>query len=244
MPSPDGNWTAYFYGYDLKNLMLSVTNFDDTVVWNVSQANVGGDAFTPYRWSKDSRYIYFNTHVAIDGYVPFYQGAGLQRLDVLNGKVSEILSSGYMSDPTYHIYSWNFVPFSLSPDDKQLAYIKNFDDQTQLVIRDIKTDSEKSLTFKGYSNAGSIAWSSQQNQLVLSIAKGTNWSNTLCTIELVEVDSLTPRTLVKDKDLVFDPVIWVNSHTILVQERGGHYFYLDITTKKLTPASELMTFPN
>ena len=53
-----------------------------------------------------------------------------------------------MFDPTYRIYSWNFVPFSLSPDDKQLAYINNFDDETQLVIRDMKTGNEKSRPFR------------------------------------------------------------------------------------------------
>jgi hypothetical protein len=95
LPSPDGSWTAYFFGYDFDSFRLSVAKFDDTVIWNVNQKNGGGEAsFTPYRWSQDSRYLYFNIHVTIDGYVPFYQGMGLQRLDVLNGQVSEILPLG------------------------------------------------------------------------------------------------------------------------------------------------------
>ncbi len=241
LSSPDGNWTAYFFGYDVEKFRLSVANFGNTTIWNVNQTNVGGEAFTPYRWSQDSRYLYFNIFVAIDGYVPFYQGAGLQRLDVLNGTVSEILSSGYVSDPTHHVYRWNFVPFSLSPDDKQLAYTNNSDNETQLVIRDIRTGNERSLSFKEYSNAGSIIWSPQQDQIVLAVTKGTNWSNTLCSIELVEVDSLTSRTLVKDEDLVFDPIVWINKHTILLKERGGRYLYLDITTEKLSPAPNLIT---
>lgn len=244
LPSPNGNWTAYFFGYDLETIRLSVTNFDDTVTWNVNQPNFGSEAsFTPYRWSQDGRYLYFNIYVAIDGYVPFYQGAGLQRLDVLNGTVSEVLSNGYLSDSTYHIYIWNFVTFSLSPDDKLLAYINLLDNGMQLVIRDMKTGNEKSMLFEGYSSAGSILWSPQQDQLVLAVTKGTNWSDTLCSIELVELDSLTSRTLVKDKDLdwVYDPVLWNNNHTILLKERGGPYLYLDITTGKLSPAPDLTT---
>jgi Tol biopolymer transport system component len=244
LPSPNGNWTAYFFGYDLETIRLSVTNFDDTVTWNVNQPNFGSEAsFTPYRWSQDGRYLYFNIYVAIDGYVPFYQGAGLQRLDVLNGTVSEVLSNGYLSDSTYHIYIWNFVTFSLSPDDKLLAYINLLENGMQLVIRDMKTGNEKSTLFEGYSSAGSILWSPQQDQLVLAVTKGTNWSDTLCSIELVELDSLTSRTLVKDKDLdwVYDPVLWNNNHTILLKERGGPYLYLDITTGKLTPAPDLTT---
>ncbi len=247
LPSPDGKWIAYFFGSQHIDYKLSVANFDNTTIWNINQTNVGAEAWSiPYRWSQDSKYLYFNIYVAIDGYVPFYQGAGLQRLDVLNGTVSEILSSGYLSDPTYDIYSWNFVPFSLSPDDKQLAYINNSDNETQLVIRDMKTGKEKSLFFKGYSNAGSISWSPQQDQLVLAITKGINWEDTLCSIALVEVDSLTSKTLVKDKDLdwVFDPIMWTNNHTILLKERGGPYLYLDITTEELSPAPDLRTVSN
>jgi len=244
LPSPNGKWTAHFFPTLGSVYKLSVSNFDDTITWNVSQSHFDAEAwFTPYRWSQDSRYLYFNIYVAIDGYVPFYQGAGLQRLDILDGTVSEVLSNGYISDPTYHIYNWNFVPFSLSPDDKQLAYINNFDDESQLVIRDMKTGNEKSLYFKGYSNAGSIVWSSQENQLVLAVTKGTNWSDTLCSIALVKLDSLTTSIIVEDKDLdwVYDPVLWINNHTILLKERGGPYLYLDMTTKKLSPAPDLLS---
>lgn len=247
LPSPDGKWIAYFFGIQHIDYKLSVANFDDTIVWNINQDNLNAEAwFSPYRWSQDSRYFYFNIYVAIDGYVPFYQGAGLQRLDVLNGTVSEILSSGYLSDPTNGIYSWNFVPFSLSPDDRQLAYINNSDNETQLVIRDMKTGKEKSLFFKGFSNAGSISWSPQQDLLVLAVTKGTNWEDTLCSIELVEVNSLTSKTLVIDKDLdwVFDPILWTNNHTILLKERGGPYLYLDTPTGNLSPAPDLRTVPD
>jgi Tol biopolymer transport system component len=177
LSSPDGKWIAYFFDDKHIDYRLSVANFDDTVVWNVNQTNLAAEAwFTPYRWSQDSRYLYFNIYVAIDGgFIPFYQGAGLQRLDVLNGEVSEILSSGDLItlDPTH--YRWQFPAFSLSPKDDKLAYIKDFDNEAQGFIRDMKTGKERSLSFKGYSSAGSIIWSPQQDQLVLAVAKG-NWS--------------------------------------------------------------------
>ena len=244
--SPDGRWVAYFFGYQYLNYRLSVANFDDTFVWNINQTNVGSEAwFTPYRWSQDSRYLYFNIHVAIDGYVPFYQGAGLQRLDVLDGKVSEILPSG---DPItldkITIYDWNFVQFSLSPMDDKLAYINRMDNGVQLVIREMKTNTESSLFFDQYIDAGSIIWSPKQDYLVLGTARGTNWSNTLAFVELVQVDTLTTKTLVKNEDWVFDPVAWIDNHTILLKERGGPYFSLDTTTEKISPAPDLITFSN
>lgn len=246
LPSPDGKWVAYFFGlFQSIDYKLSVANFEDTIVWNINQKNFGSESwFIPYRWSQDSRYLYFNVHVSFSGYVPFYQGAGLQRLDVLDGTVSEVLSSGYISDPTYNIYGWKFVPFTLSTDDKQLAYINNFDNGIQLVIRDMKTDNEKSLLLKGYSDAGSIIWSPQQDQLVIAVANGTNWSNVSSSIEIINVDSLTTKTLIKDEDWIFDPIMWTNNHTILLKERGGPYQYLNITTEKITPAPDLITVPD
>jgi hypothetical protein len=63
----------------------------------------------------------------------------------------------------------------------------------------------------------------------------------LCSIELIDVDSVTTKTLVKDQDWIFDPIMWTNNHTILLKERGGRYLYLDITTEKLSPAPDLIT---
>jgi hypothetical protein len=246
LPSPDGSWTAYFFGYDLDSFRLSVTNFDDTVTWNINQKNEGGDAsFTPYRWSQDSRYLYFNIHVAIDGYVPFYQGVGLQRLDVLSGQVSEILPLGdliTLNNSTTR--NWNLAQFSLSPTSDRLAYINKLNDGVQLIIRDMKTNKESILLFNQYVDAGSIIWSPEQNYLVLAASTGTNWSNTSGFIELIEVNTLKSRTLAKNQAWVSDPLAWINNHTILVKERGGDYFYLDTTTEQLSPAPNLMTFPN
>lgn len=244
LPSPNGEWMAYFWGYEYVDYFrLSVANFDDTVIWNIKQTNFGSEAwFTPYRWSQDSRYLYFNIRVAIDGYVPFYQGAGLQRLDVLNGKVSEILPSGDLV--TLDHYRWEFPTFSLSPKDDKLAYIKRTDKGVQLVIRDMTTSTESSMSFDQYVDAGSITWSPAQDYLVLAASRGTNWSNTLGFVELVQVDSLTSKTLVKNEDWVFDPVLWTDNHTILLKERGGNYLYLDILTQELSPAPALRTFLN
>jgi len=245
LSSPDGSWTAYFLGHDLEKIRFSVANFDDTVIWNVSQPHFASPAwFTPYRWSQDNRYLYFNVFVEIDGYVPFYQGGGLQRLDVLNGEVSEILPSGELITVNPIHYRWNFPAFSLSPEDDKLAYITRMDSGIQLVIRNMKTNAENSLDFDQYSDAGSIIWSPEQDYLVLAASKGTNWSNTLGFVEIIEVDTLTPRTVVENKNGVFDPVVWLNNHTILLKERGGNYFYLDTTTEKLSPAPDLRRVPD
>ena len=40
VPSPDGKWVAYFFGSQHIDYKLSVVNFDNTIVWNINQANL------------------------------------------------------------------------------------------------------------------------------------------------------------------------------------------------------------
>jgi len=246
--SPDGKWGAYFFGlFGSIDCKLSVANFEDTIVWNINQENFGSEAwFVPYRWSQDSRYLYFNIYVSFDGYLPFYQGVGLQKLDVQNGQVSEILPSGYFEtlNSGRTIHNWDLVQFSLSPKDDKLAYINRMENGVQLVIRDMKTNREDSIFFDKYTDAGRILWSPSQDYLVLATSNGTDWSNTLSYIELVELDSLTSKSILKNMNPVIIPLMWLNEHTIFVKEFGGKYFHLNLMSEKLSPAPPSPNFPD
>ena len=247
LPSPDGKWVAYIFGlFGNKDYKLSVVNFEDTIVWNINQKNFGGESWLiPYRWSQDSRYLYFNIYAAIDGYVPFYQGMGLQRLDVQNGQVSEILPSGYPETlETRTIYNWDLAQFSLSPEDNKLAYINRMENGVQLVIRELNTNKENSIFFDKYTDAGKILWSPNQDYLVFAASNGTNWSNTLGYIDLIELDTLTTKSILRDTNQVLVPLAWLSHRKILVREYGGSYFHLDIISKELSPVPPSFRFPN
>lgn len=241
LSSPDGNWTAYFFSRDQTvDYKLSVANFDDTIVWNINQKNdSSSDAwFTPYRWSQNSRYLYFNIYATIDGNVPFYQGMGLQRLDIQSGQVTEILSSGYSEVlETTTIRHWNLAQFSLSPSDDKLAYINRTESGVELIIRDMATNKESSVFFDRYTTAGSILWSPKQDYLLFV-------TDPIGFFELVKLDSLTTKSIPVNPNQILDPLEWLNNHTILVKEYGGYYFYLDIMTSELTPVQSLLRFPN
>jgi len=249
LPSPDGKWTAYFFGlFGRTDYKLSVANFEDTIVWNINQKNSGGESWlVPYRWSQDSRYLYFNIYASIAGYVPFYQGMGLQRLDVQNGQVSEILPSGYFAtlDSGGTTYNWDLAEFSLSPMDDKLAYINTMEDEVQLVIRDMKTNKENSIFFDNYKIAGRILWSPKQDYLVFGASNENYWSsNSLSFIELVELNSLTTKSILINTKQVTIPLMWLNNHTVFVKEYGGSYFHLDMMSEKLSPAPQSPLFPD
>ena len=228
LPSPDGKWIAYFFDSTsfVRDYQLIATNFDDTIVWNVNQKTSGVESeFSPYRWSKDSKYLYFNIHVSSDGWYSFSQGVGLQRLDVTNGTVSEILPNVS-------------VAFSLSPKEDKLAYINYAENGIQLILRDMNTNKEKSIFLGQYSNAGSIVWSPNQDYLVLATTIENDSSNISGYVKLIEVDKLTSKTIAENEDWFFDPLVWLNSHTILIRERGGYYFYLDTANGEVAPATD------
>lgn len=246
LPSPDGKWVAYFFGLDQIDYKLSIANFEDTIVWNINQKNYGGESWlVPYRWSEDSRYLYFNIYASIsfseDQSIPFYQGMGLQRLDVQNGQVSEILPSGYFVtlDSGGTIFNWYLVKFSLSPEEDKLAYMNILENGVQLVIRNMKTDKEEEIFFDNYENAGRILWSPKQDYLVFGASK-----NAVGFIELVKLDSLTTKRIHRNTNQVIIPLMWLNQHTIFVKEFGGSYFYLDIMSEELSPAPQSPQFPD
>lgn len=228
--SPDKNWIAYFFG--LYDAQLAVTNNEKTIVWEVNEGDFEGyeAMFQPYRWSQNSQYLYFNAHLSIDGHVPFSDGMGLRRLDVSNGQVSEIL-------PAHDITNgrWNIVNFSLSPNDKLLAYIDLIETEPQLIIRDLETGSESKLLLKEYTVAGSILWSPNQDRLVLALAKGTDWENTIFTIMEVNIATFQTTTIIQNHKPGLDPVEWVTENEIKIQERGDsqNLMLVNLVTKNI-----------
>ena len=236
--SPDKKWTAYFFGY--YRAQLDVVNSDKTILWGIYEGNFEGDEafFVPYRWSFDSKFLYFNTHVSIDGYVPFYDGMGLRRLDVSTGDILEILPSHYVSDG-----SWRRAVFSLSEKEKKLAYVNNINGEALLVIREMETNNEISLALKGFSDAGSILWSPNQDQLVLGLSKGDNWEDTIFFIGTVDISSLTLSVHVQDSETGIDPIKWVNNNEILIQERGESTLLLNLKSNDLQIMPTITPFP-
>lgn len=239
--SPNGNWTAYFFSRDQTvDYKLSAVNFDNTIIWNINQKNEAySDAwFTPYRWSQDSRYLYFNIYATIDGNAPFYQGMGLQRLDTRNGQVTEILPSGYSEAlGTVIIQHWNLAQFSLSPSDNTLAYINKSENGVELIIRDMVTNREENIFFDKYSDAGNILWSPKQDYLLFN-------TDPIGFIELIQLDTLIAKSIPINTNYGLELLEWLDNHSILVKDYGSGYFYLDILTSELNSVPSLLRFSN
>jgi hypothetical protein len=90
------------------------------------------------------------------------------------------------------------------------------------------TGEERSVLLKGYSNAGSILWSPNQDELVLTLTKGDDWSNTLFSAARISFPALTLKVLIKDRDGGFDTVAWVSDHEVLLNVRGEENSFLTL----------------
>ena len=64
----------------------------------------------PFHWSNDGRYLFVTNDPAPDGCALFVNGSDLQRVDLSNGEVTQIVEP---------VGLW----LSLSPDETKLAYL-------------------------------------------------------------------------------------------------------------------------
>jgi Tol biopolymer transport system component len=211
-----------------------VVGEDQTLAWE-TQAYFGGReaSFSPYRWSLDGRTLYFTVNLDAQGYVPFNDGVGLQRLDLRTGEVEEILPAGDFSRSGC---CPNWSAFSLSPDGRRLAYITTNGRKLLLVLRNTATGGESRLWLAGYSSAGSMAWSPNGDWLAFAMASGNQWEDTLFTLTRVRVNDLTQRVLLRDDPRFLDPVEWAGPNEIVVKERLGGYYLLNVLTQEIASA--------
>ncbi|MDR3575382.1 MAG: hypothetical protein P4L50_16090 [Anaerolineaceae bacterium] len=141
----------------------------------------------PFHWSNDGHYLYLVYLSQGDGVWSFRDGDGLLRLDLFNGKVSEVLPRGWYA-------------FSFSPNDKFLVYVYNHIDNPHLspviwILNITNGEKQKVALDPLYIEAGDFIWSSDEEQLVFAAAKGDLDHEQLSLI-LINLRILFPKILV------------------------------------------------
>ncbi len=143
-------------------VQLIIQNSEGARHWTVidiwREVGLGNTYPQPVKWSQDGRYFYFTNSPVIEGCKALpTNGSDLQRVDLGTGNVYEVIPQ---------IAYW----ISLSPDESQLAYIKQVD--LSLRLRDMKSGDEKNITIEPRIDfdAGNIFWSPKGNMLALTLA--------------------------------------------------------------------------
>jgi hypothetical protein len=108
-----------------------------------------------YGWSKDNAFLYFYYKHSPDGgdRAFWWEGFDLQRINVQTGHIEQVIPG----DPN------NFVAFTFSSDETQLAYTRAQDNPSILYIRNLSTGAQKAASVifpeKSYIRVGDIHWS-------------------------------------------------------------------------------------
>jgi dipeptidyl aminopeptidase/acylaminoacyl peptidase len=226
--SPDGLWTASSFDY-YPPIRMQVARADGSAAWQVESDGEGWPEviLRPVHWSIDGRYLYFTLAPFVDGFVLYVSGSGLQRLDLNDGRVAQILAGENQ-----------LQSFSVSPDSSRVAYVRSDDDIEWLVVRDMGdgTELEWSLADQPV-QAGKITWSPDASELVLLVTQGFSNEEALTDLVLVNLGRLSQETVLHEDPRRFYRIQWTDEHTLYLEDLTVTGWRLDLQTGEmvLTP---------
>lgn len=234
--SPDGVWqitglTALPQaGGEQYYTEMRVQRADDSVEWlpvaTWSNFGLGYTTPQPVHWSPDGRYLYF-THAPVpDGCALFINASDLQRLDLANGEIQEVLSANS---------TW---ALAMAPDGKAVAY-SNAD---EIVLRDLDTGevrSQKVVAEEASYQLGNFVWSPDSQQLAFTIANAPcqppAWSHSILQMD---AQTLATTTLIESDERRFTITAWLEATQLSLMDAAHQPWVLDITSGTLSPSTE------
>jgi Tol biopolymer transport system component len=243
--SPDGGWIAETTvafpseGSDIDQMYIGLTirRADGKVEWKVvdewGMLGLGWSYPQPVRWSKDGRSLYYTYRVVPDGGWIFPPEAGLYKVDLKSGRVTELFSRD-------QYLSW----FSLSPDEKTLAYIKDRDSEgrllsvVSLVLRELDSGEERAVVLGQRDRlelyAAQIVWSPDGKVLAITIASELMEYGGTTSILLVDTVSLAVKPIVVEDKRYLVAGEWVGNDRLLLMDPQRNIWSWDRESGELT----------
>jgi len=237
--SPDGAWSARGLAAfpesgegNRYHTRLTIERNDGTQEWTVvdawSELALGYTTPQPLRWSSDGRHFYYTNRPVPDGCAVFVNGSDLQRVDLSDGSVTEVVPS---------VGLW----LSLSPDETTLAYVGYGD--RGLVLRDLSTGDERQTPIEAAEEAedahlGHVVWSPDGEALMLTVAMnacGPHEDRTH-TIVWVDTGTLSQTSVVLESDRLFITEAWPEPKRVLLDDGNGETWWLDPETGDIAPS--------
>jgi hypothetical protein len=236
--SPDGAWVARGLAAFPEGAghryytRLTVERSDGSQEWTVldtwSELALGYTTPRLLRWSSDGQHLYYTNRPVPDGCAVFVNGSDLQRVDLSDGSVTEVVPS---------VGLW----LSLSPDETTLAYVGYGD--RGLVLRELTTGHERQTPIDAFGEAqdahvGHIVWSPDGDALMLTVAFDACGPPEESTHAIVRVDAetLSQTTVMTQDDRLFTTQAWPKADQVLLKDRNGKTWWLAPETGDLEPS--------
>jgi hypothetical protein len=209
--SPDGQWVANACVDNDGNPYARVVRYGTSEEWVIPVAlpdGVDGYIF-PIHWSNDGRALYLTPHVT-------GQANGLLKLDLDSGAVTEILP--------FDVQAQGMYSFSFSPDDNSLAYVYNAEPPLKLNILEMATNDLMEIPLdETIANADTIVWSDDETELIFTGKIDKDF-----VLVWLNLADRSEKIFAAPEKSVIEADHWVDSVTVLVKNRAGDYWLLDL----------------
>jgi hypothetical protein len=224
--SPNGRWVAVGLvafpkantGGQQAYVRFMIFSVDGKTHWTIidkwQEMGLGFPMPEPLSWSQDHKHFYFSHRLIPDGCSAFPFLTDLQRVNLADGTVTELLPQ-------------SAVALALAPAESQVAYIGY--GERGLVLRDLVTGEERETKIdpgKDF-NVGNILWSPEGNALALTLAinpctgvygvSKTVWAEST-TILWVDAKTLQQKVLLKEDSRLFITQEWNDPGKITITD--------------------------
>lgn len=183
----------------------------------------------PLHWSPDGRYLYFTNAPVPDGCGLFINASDLQRLNLADGTVTEVLPYGL---------TWSLA---IAPDGETVAYNKG----DELYLLDLVSSNVTTTKVEGLEpNAmwGNFVWSPDSQQIAFTIAyapcQPPAWRH---SIVVVDRQRMAMTTVLEKDPRRFKNEQWIDAGHLLLSAYNNSQWMLDLNTREITEASAMLT---
>jgi hypothetical protein len=233
--SPDGRWQAdaaqseSVLIIDRYKYFVSLTVTDGTTTWTPvaewRNDGLGAHWLAVYRWSVDGRSLYYTDISSGDGCFHPSNGTNLHRLDLTDGRVTEILPDS------------TTMNFSLSADETRLAYT-GIGSTVLLVVKDMATGTEQGVVITepgAFALPSQIFWSADAETAVLALIHGACSSRQTSSIVRINIEDMTVTRLITDDERFFQIQDWPDPEQpeIRLTDKDGTNYWLEINSGEL-----------
>ncbi len=231
--SPDGTWAAQGAAMSAadagtRHVWLDVSKTDGSVEWRLvdewAEQALGQTTPRPFAWSRDGRYLYFTNFGVPDGCPGFVNGSDLQRVDLSDGSLTEVVPG---------VGFW----LALAPDESKLAYAGY--GGRGLVVRDLATGEEREVTLESDvegAKLGHIIWSPDGTKLMLTA--GFNLcgppEGRMHSIIRVDLSEGSHSTLIDRDSRLFSTQAWHAPGYVLLADKDEHHWEMNVDTGEAT----------
>ena len=242
--SPNGEWigkvTVTTQGIN-KNVKFSLVNNITGQNWLIENRDFlepenpleGFEYPYIFKWSEDGQHLFYS-HLSTGGdgcYVTHKPGGfDFHRFDLATGEDIILQATGG-------------TQLALSPDEKKLAYVQNWD--SQLTILDFENKNMQVIPLLTITEVQGlvdtidhILWSPDRTHLVYSYSWGDCGDYFVSNIIILELDTLSQIFLVENNRNGYIPIEWAKKEQILIKDNEDNQWWLNVTTKEIIPVNK------